>query len=783
MAFIERRWKDLEAAVRRAIELQPSHVPSLGLLGMCLCLHQKPDEAEPFFERARLTDPLASFPYMLTALGLLTVRRPQEAHGYAEQALTFEKDDASALFCSSLANVAMGRFEEGIAAAEHGVSVSHRGADFLGLLGWALATAGRKDEARTLLEELRARPADAPPIVSEGWLLGALGEIDAAFEVLVRAEDEHQLWLYYTGLPGFDPLRADQRFDALLERLGLPPSPSRKLTDSAADPDSSPEKSIAVLPFVNMSADAENEYFSDGLSEEIINALTRIQGLRVIARTSAFRFRGEQDLRKVGEALGVGHVLEGSVRKAGQKLRITAQLIDVADDSHIWSERFDRELVDVFAIQDEISAAIVDKLHLSLGTGEPATRERTNVAALDALLEARHFFFQFTPTAAERALACIQRALSLEPDYPDALVLQVFYNVMMGYMFADPREVLPQAKSLAERALELDPHHGEAQAAVAIMAGWMDRDWSEGERHYRRALELAPGSARVHELYGLGSLLAMGRLEESLSELDRAVELDPLSALYAGNRGRVLTCSRRFAEAEATVPAGPRPRPGAAPGAGGTHLRPDLPAALRGSHCDRPEGDRAPRTRRRRPSTRWLCRSRWPASATRRGSSSMPLPNPAAAPIEARSRGPSCTRSAPRWTKRSNTSSEPSTNTNRSCGTSRSTRCSTPSAPIPAIRICSTDEPARREPTVIGTDPRPLPHHRQASAPAAWGRCGEPPTPSSGERSRSRCCRRRWRRTPNGSTVSVVKRRCWPPSITRAWSACTRWRRARAITS
>ena len=105
----------------------------------------------------------------------------------------------------------------------------------------------------------------------------------------------------------------------------------------------------------------------------------------------------------------------------------------------------------------------------------------------------------------------IQRALSLEPDYPDALVLQVFYNVMMGYMFVDPREVLPQAKSLAERALELDPHHGEAQAAVAIVAGWMDRDWSEGERHYRRALELAPGSARVHELYGLGSLLAMGR--------------------------------------------------------------------------------------------------------------------------------------------------------------------------------------------------------------------------------------------------------------------------------
>ena len=118
--------------------------------------------------------------------------------------------------------MALGQFEEGIAAAEHGVAVSHRGADFLGLLGWAFATARRKDEARTLLEELRTRPAAAPTIVSEGWLLGALGETDAAFEVFARAEDEHQLWLYYTGLPGFDPVRTDPRFAALCSRLELP---------------------------------------------------------------------------------------------------------------------------------------------------------------------------------------------------------------------------------------------------------------------------------------------------------------------------------------------------------------------------------------------------------------------------------------------------------------------------------------------------------------------------------------------------------------------------------
>jgi TolB-like protein/Flp pilus assembly protein TadD len=222
VAMIERRWEDLEATIRRAVELQPTHVPSLGLLGMCLSIQQRPDEAEPVFERAREADPLASFPYMLTALGLLSVGKPREAHRYAEQALIFEKDDTSALNCSSLANVALGHFEEGIAAAQRAVALSHGGPHMVGLLGWVLATAGRKDEARALLEELRARPAGAPAVVSEGWLLGALGEIDAAFEVFARAEDEYQGWLVCFRLPGFDSFRADPRFTALVQRLGLP---------------------------------------------------------------------------------------------------------------------------------------------------------------------------------------------------------------------------------------------------------------------------------------------------------------------------------------------------------------------------------------------------------------------------------------------------------------------------------------------------------------------------------------------------------------------------------
>jgi TolB-like protein/Tfp pilus assembly protein PilF len=222
VAWIERRWVPMETAWRRAIELQPTHVLALASFGIVLCTRQRLDEALPLLERARQVDPLASFPYSLTGKGLLNCGRPQEALRYLEDALSFEKEDVTALESAGMAMVALGRLEEGIATLEHLVEVTHRGAQFLGTLGWALATTGRKGEARTILEELRARPAPAPAVVSEAWLLGALGQVDAAFEVVARAEEECLAYLYFTGHSGFDPLRADPRFGALLERLGLP---------------------------------------------------------------------------------------------------------------------------------------------------------------------------------------------------------------------------------------------------------------------------------------------------------------------------------------------------------------------------------------------------------------------------------------------------------------------------------------------------------------------------------------------------------------------------------
>jgi TolB-like protein/Tfp pilus assembly protein PilF len=307
---------------------------------------------------------------------------------------------------------------------------------------------------------------------------------------------------------------------------------------------------IAVLPFANMSAEKEDEYFSDGLSEEIINALTKVPGMRVIARTSAFRFRGEQDRRKIAEALKVGTVLEGSVRKAGNQLRITAQLIDVGDDSYIWSERYDREITDVFAIQDEISAAIVGQLKVSLG-GHPAAQHPVpNLAAYEAVLQGRHHWYRFTPAGLAKALECFERAVAIDPQYAEAHVgIAHCYVQLAGLSLAEPGKVLPKAKAAAARAIEVDETLATAYSALAQVVLWFEHSWSEAGRHFRRALALAPGRALVHIAYGALYLRPLGRIEEALAEIDRALEQDPLSPLFRTERGVTLLYGKRHGEA------------------------------------------------------------------------------------------------------------------------------------------------------------------------------------------------------------------------------------------
>jgi len=297
-----------------------------------------------------------------------------------------------------------------------------------------------------------------------------------------------------------------------------------------------PSPSIAVLPFANLSSDKENEYFSDGLAEEILNALTQLPGLRVVARASAFAFRGrEHAIREIADKLRVDTVLHGSVRRSGNRIRVTAQLIRVNDESQLWSERYDRELRDVFDIQDEIAQAIVEKLKVKLGakTGQPLVKRYTeNLEAHSLYLKGNFHLYRFAPEDMERAREYLEQAVTLEPGYAPAWVQLADYHIARAaHAVAPPQHELPRAREAALRAVAADDTLAEAHAAHGFLEAFDGTRWMEGLRRFEIALRLNPASARTHFWHGI-VLHDLGRVEEALAAEARAVGLDPLSPLF-----------------------------------------------------------------------------------------------------------------------------------------------------------------------------------------------------------------------------------------------------------
>jgi eukaryotic-like serine/threonine-protein kinase len=298
--------------------------------------------------------------------------------------------------------------------------------------------------------------------------------------------------------------------------------------------------SIAVLPFANMSRDADDEYFSDGLAEEIINALAQVDGLKVIARTSAFAFKGQNtDIRRIAETLGVSNVLEGSVRRAGNRLRITAQLIHAADGTHLWSQRYDREITDIFAVQDEISQAISEALQLKLS---PARERRMpSLPAWEAYLKYRDLQWRFTPEASKRSRECLEQALVLDPGFALPHVGLADYHLALSSVGGMPaREAMPRARDLARRALQLDPDLPEAHAMLGIVAAHYDLDWKEAERRFRLAMAREPISCHLRQWYSAFYLTSVGRREEAKREMERVLKEDPLSQMWHYNYSETL---------------------------------------------------------------------------------------------------------------------------------------------------------------------------------------------------------------------------------------------------
>lgn len=306
--------------------------------------------------------------------------------------------------------------------------------------------------------------------------------------------------------------------------------------------------SIAVMSFTNIGNDADNEYFCEGLAEELLNALSKISELKVAARTSAFSFRGKDiDVADIGAKLGVKNILEGSVRKSGDRLRITAQLVNAADGYQVWSERYDREMKDIFDVQDEITFAIVNALKIKLLGEEKAAllkRQTASPEAYEFYLRGLSHFSKWTPVDFKKAIDNFERAINIDPNYALAYAASSDANTELLFFSFSPGDARQKARYAANKALELDDRLAEAHNSLALIKMYFDWDYSEAEAEFKRAVSLNPGSASVHMWYGW-YLALMARFDESLTELRRARELDPLAPPNINALGVVSHWSRQ----------------------------------------------------------------------------------------------------------------------------------------------------------------------------------------------------------------------------------------------
>jgi len=311
--------------------------------------------------------------------------------------------------------------------------------------------------------------------------------------------------------------------------------------------------SIAVLPFANLSADSSNQYFCDGLAEELINALAKLEQIRVVARTSAFSFKGkEADIREIGRKLKVSTVLEGSVRKSGNRLRITVQLINAVNGYHLWSERYDSEMQDIFDVQDEITLAIVGALKLKLLGKEKSAilkHHTGNPKAYLLYLKGQYYRWKTAPEEFRKCCDYFERAVNADPAFALGYFgLNSYYGYGSAWGVLPPDEGWPKAHAALTKALELDGTLPEAHLSLAAFLLVHDRNWAGAEKEIKRVLALNPKLAEIHHLYSF-YFLTLGRFDDAITEGRRALESDPLSLIYGRSLGMCLYFSRRYDEA------------------------------------------------------------------------------------------------------------------------------------------------------------------------------------------------------------------------------------------
>ena len=397
----------------------------------------------------------------------------------------------------------------------------------LGLVLHEMATGKRAFQGTTSVELFSAVLRDTPPVVTE-----VRPELPIELARLIRRCTEK------------DPTHRWQTARDVANELRDLEQSRRVAPSVQAD-----GPSVAVMPFQNLSPDPENEYFSDGLAEEILNALSQVEGLRVAARASSFYFKGKStDLTEIAARLRVANVLQGSVRRAGNRVRVTVQLVDLGNGFQLWSERYDRQMKDIFEIQDEIAFAVAERFKVTFGSSAP--RSTTNVAAYELYLKGRHLWHQRSPATLRAAIKCFEQAIQVDPEYALAYSgLVDCYGILQFYGWMPPGEGRQPAHDAMMRAIKLAPDLWEVNFSHGVYSVYFERTWHNAGRHFERALQINSRSSLAHLYLGV-FLMAAGRREEAVPHAIKACELDPLSPMIHCMSTTAFMNTGRYEEAE-----------------------------------------------------------------------------------------------------------------------------------------------------------------------------------------------------------------------------------------
>jgi serine/threonine protein kinase len=398
-----------------------------------------------------------------------------------------------------------------------GRAIDHRTDIFsLGVILYEMATGQRPFQGRSSAELASAILRDTPPLVTN-----LRADLSADLSRIIRRCLEK------------DPHHRVQTARDIANEFGDLPEAARPSSGASAANATDSGPSVAVLPFQNLSPDPENDYFSDGLAEEILNALSQVEGLSVAARTSSFFFKGKAtEISEIASRLRVANVLEGSVRRVGNRVRVTVQLVDVKNGFHLWSERYDRQMEDIFDVQDEIAQAITERLKVTLGGGPK--RSTKNLEAYELYLKGRHYWHQRSPATLRVAVQCFEQAIKLDLQYALAYAgLADCYGILRLYGWVSAEDSRPQAQAAVTQALALDPSLWEVNFSRGFYTFYFERAWREAGQHFQKAIAINPRSSLAQIYYGL-FLATQARVNEAVTHITLARKIDPLSPFIHG---------------------------------------------------------------------------------------------------------------------------------------------------------------------------------------------------------------------------------------------------------